>query len=101
MVHIIQFGVAGSIGFHVAHVTFVPRGCIRSGVRLVGGIEMRTCGSEICSTAIAKFVNMKTVLTRREAPDLCMHPHTIGDRRECDDAADFVACGRLQHRDTF
>ena len=101
MVHIIQFRVAGSVCFHIAHVALVPRGCIWPGMRLVGGIEMRARGTRIGCAAIAKFMDMKAVLTRRQARDLCVDLHAIGDRRECDGAADFIACGGMQHRNAF
>ncbi len=101
MVHIIQLRVAGSVCFHVAHVALVPRGCIGPGMRLIGGIEMRTCGTGIGCAAIAKFMYMKAVLTGRQARDLRVDLHAVGDRSECDGAADFVACGGMQHRDTF
>ena len=101
MVHIIQFCVAGSVCFHISHVALVPRGCIWPGMRLVRGIEMRACGTCIGCAAIAKFMYMKAVLTRRQARDLRVDLHAIGDRRECDGAADFIACGGMQHRDAF
>ncbi len=101
MVHIIQLRVAGSVCFHISHVALMPRGCIWPGMRLVGGIEMRACGTGIGCAAIAKFMDMKAVLTRRQARDLCVDLHAIGDRRECDGAADFIACGGMQHRNAF
>jgi hypothetical protein len=62
---------------------------------------MRARGTGIGCTAIAKFMDMKAVLTRRQARDLGVDLHAIGDRRECDGAADFIACGRMQHRNAF
>jgi len=79
----------------------VPRGCIGPGMRLVRGIEMRACGTGIGCTAIAKFMDMKAVLTGRQARELCVDLYAIGGRRECDGAADFIACGGMQHRDAF
>ena len=99
MVHIIQLGVAGSVCFYVAHVALVPRGCIWPGMRLVGGIEMRACGTCVGCAAIAKFMYVKAVLAGRQAHEFCMDLHAIRDRRECDGAADFVACGGMQHGD--
>ena len=101
MVQIIQLRVAGSVCFHVAHIALMPRGCIWPGVRLIGGIEMRARGTGIGCAAVAKFMYVKAVLTGRQARDLCMDLHAVGDRRECDGAADFVACGGMQHRDAF
>ncbi len=101
MVHIIQFRVAGSVCVHIAHVALVPRGCIWPGMRLIGGIEMRARGTGIGCAAIAKFMDMKAVLTGRQAHELCMDLHAIRARRERDGAADFIACGGMQHRDAF
>ena len=101
MVDVIQLGVAGSVCFHISHVALMPRGRIGPGMRLIGRIEMRACGTGIGCTAIAKFMDMKPVLTRRQARDLCVDLHAIGDRRECDGAADFIACGGMQHRNAF
>ena len=101
MVDVIQFGVAGSVCFDVAHVALVPRGCIWPGMRLIGGIEMCACGTGIGCAAIAKFVDMKAVLTGRQAHEPCVDLHAIGDRRECDGAADFIACGGMQDRNAF
>ena len=99
MVHIMQFRVAGSVCFHISHVALVPRGCIGPGMRLIGGIEMRARGTRIGCTAIAKFMDMKAVLTRRQARDLRVDLHAVGDWREGNGAADFIACGGMQHRD--
>ena len=99
MVHIMHFRVAGSVCFHIAHVTLVPRRRIWPSMRLVGGIEMRARGTRIGCTAIAKFMDMKAVLTRRQARDLRVDLHAIRDWRECDGTADFIACGGMQHRD--
>ena len=101
MVDIMHFRVAGSICFNVTHVALVPRGCIWPGMRLVRGIEMRACGTCIGCAAIAKFMDMKTVLARRQACDLRVHLHAIRDWRECDGAADFIACGGMQYRNAF
>src|SRR6478672_4169317 len=97
MVDVIEFRVAGSVCFDVAHIALVPRSCIWPGVRLIGGIEMRTCGTGIGCAAVAKFMYVKAVLTGRQARDLRVDLHTVGDRRECDGAADLVACGGMQH----
>jgi hypothetical protein len=70
-------------------------------MRLIGGIEMRACGIGIGCAAIAKFMYVKAVLTGRQAFDLCADLHAVGDRRECDGAADFIACGGMQHRNAF
>ena len=101
MVHIIEFRVAGSVCFHISHVALVPRGCVGPGMRLAGGIEMRACGSRIGCAAIAKFMDMKTMFTRREAGDLRVDLHAVGNWSECDGAGDFIACGGVQHRNRF
>ena len=101
MVHIIQLRVAGSVCFHISHVALVSRGCIWPGMRLIGGIEMRACGTGIGCAAIAEFVDMKAMFTGRQARDLRVNLHAVGDWRECDSAANFIACGRMQHRNAF
>ena len=101
MVDVIELCVAGSVCVHIAHVALVPRGCIWPSMRLIGGIEMRACGTGIGCAAIAKFMYVKAVLPRRQARDLCVDLHAIAGRRECDGAADFVACGGMQHRNAF
>ena len=101
MVHIIQFCVAGRVCFHISHVALVPRRCIWPGMRLVGGIEMRAGGAGIGCAAIAKFMDMKAVFTRRQARDLRVDLHTTSDRRKCDGARDFIACAGMQHRNAF
>src|SRR5262249_38381885 len=101
MVHIIQLRVAGSVCLDISHVALVSRGCVWPGMRLVGGIEMRACGAGIGSAAIAEFMDVKPVFTRRQTCDLCMDLHATGDRRKCDGAADIIACGGMQHRNAF
>ena len=101
MVYIIQLRIAGSVCFHVSHVAFVPRGCIWTGMRLVRGIEMCACGTGVGCAAIAKFMDMKAVLTRRQARDLRVDLHSIAGRNERDRAADFIPCGRMQYGDAF
>ena len=97
MVYIIQLRVAGSVCFHIAHVALVARGCVRPGMRLVAGIEMRASRAGIGCAAIAKLMDMKTVFARRQAGDFRVDLHAISDRRERNGAADFVARGGVQH----
>ena len=101
MIDIIELRVTGSVRFYVAHVALVPRGCVWPRVRLVGRIEVRACGTGIGCAAIAEFMDVKAVFARRQARDLCVNLHTIGDRRERDRAADFITRGGMQHRDAF
>ena len=101
MVHIIQLRVAGRVCFHISHVALVPRRCIWPGMRLVGGIEMRAGGAGIGCAAIAKFMDMKAVFTRRQARDLRVDLHTTSNRRKCDGARDFIARAGMQHRNAF
>ena len=101
MVHIIQFRVAGSVCFHISHVALVPLGCVGPGVRFVGGIEMSACGTGIGCAAIAEFMDVKAMITGSQARYLCVDLHAIGNLRKCDRAADFVACGGMQHRNAF
>jgi len=82
MVHIIQFRAAGRIRFDVTHIALVPRGGIRSGMRLIGRIEMRACGTGVGCAAIAKLMDVKAVFTRRQARDLCVNLYAISGRRE-------------------
>jgi len=70
-------------------------------MRLIGGIEMRACGTGIGCAAIAKFMDMKPMLTGRQARELRVDLHAVGDRRECNGAANFITCGRMQHRNAF
>jgi len=62
---------------------------------------VRACGTGIGCAAIAEFMDVKAVFARRQARDLRVDLHAIGNRRECDGAADFVACGGMQHRNAF
>ena len=101
MVHVIQFCVSGRVCFDIAHVTLMPRGGVRPGMRLTGGIEMCACGTGIGCAAIAKFMDMKPVFTRRQARDLRVDLHATSDRRKRDSAADFIARGGMQHRNAF
>ena len=101
MIDIIQLCVAGSICFDVAHVAFVPRRCIRCGMWLIRGIEMRACRTCVGCAAIAKFMYMKAVLSGSQARELCVNLHAIGARSKRNGAADFVARGGMQHRNTF
>ena len=98
MVDIIQLCVAGSVCFHISHVALMPCGCVGPGMRLIGGIEMRACGTCIGCAAIAELMHVESVLSRRQAGDLPVDVHAISDGRECDDAAYFVTCrGMKQH----
>src|SRR5262249_25433415 len=101
MVDVIQLRVAGSVCFHVAHVALVPRSCIWPGMRLIGGIEMRTGGTGIGCAAISEFMDVKAMLTRRQARNFCVHLYTVGNWRECDRTADLIACGGMQYRNAF
>jgi len=101
MVHIIQLRVAGSVCFHISHVALMSRGCLRPGMRLIGGIEMCARGTGIGCAAVAKFMYVKAVLTGRQAQELCVDLHAVGDRRECNGPADFIACGGMQYRNAF
>ena len=97
MVHIIQLCIAGSVCFHISHIALMPRGCVWPGMRLIGGIEMPACRTGIDCAAIAKFMDMKAVLTRRQTRDFRVDLHAISGRRERNGAADFIPCGRMQH----
>jgi len=67
-------------------------------MRLVGGIEMRAGGAGIGCAAIAKFMDMKAVLARRQARYLGVNLYATSDRRKCDGAADFIAHGGVDDR---
>ena len=101
MVDVIELRVARSVCFYVAHVALVPRGRIWPGMRLVGWIEMRACGTCIGCAAIAEFMDVKAMFTGRQACDLGVNLHTIRHRRECNSAADFIACGGMQYGNAF
>ena len=97
MIYIIQLRVAGSVCFHIAHIAFVPCGCVRPGMRLVAWIEMGASRAGIGCAAIAKFVDMKTVFARRQPRNFRVDLHAISNRSECNRAANFVARGGMQH----
>ena len=101
MVHIIELRVAGTVCFDIAHVALMPRSCVGTGMRLIGGIKMRACGTAIGCAAIAEFMDMKTMFTRCQAGDLRVDLHAIGDWSECDGAGDFVPCGGVKHGNAF
>src|SRR5215472_4728593 len=82
MVHVVQLGVAGSVCFDISHVALMARGCVGSGMRLVGGIEMCACRTEISCAAIAEFMHVKAVFSGSQACDLCVDLHATGDWRE-------------------
>src|SRR5438552_16345836 len=96
MVHIIELRVAGRVCFHISHVALVPRGCVGPGMRLVRGIKMRACGTAIGCAAIAEFMDMKAVFARRQARDLRVDLHAVGDWSEWDSAASFIGTGGMQ-----
>ncbi len=62
-------------------------GRLRAGVRFVGGIKMAAGGAGIGRAAIAKFMDVKAVLSGCKACDLCVHLHAIRDWREGDSAS--------------
>ena len=98
MVQILQLRFAGSICFHISHVAHMPLGGVWPGVRFVGWIKMRASGSRIGCAAIAEFMDMKAMISRGQARDLCMDLHAIGNFGKRDGAAQFVGSGRMKHR---
>ncbi len=70
---------------------------IGPGVRFVRGIEMSASRGQIGRAAISKFMHMKAMFTRTQARDFRLDLHPVGDFREPDSAADFVACSGMQH----
>src|SRR5215831_605201 len=97
MVHVVQLCVARTVCLGISHVALVSRSCIWPGMRLIGWIKMTACGSCIGSAAIAEFMDVEPVFTGRQTCDLRVDLHAVGDRRERDGAADFIACGGMQH----
>jgi len=98
MVQILQLRFAGSVCFHISHVAHMPLGGVWPSVRFVGWIKMSASGSRIGCAAIAEFMDMKAMISRGQARDLCIDLHAIGNFGKRDSAAQFVAAGGMKHR---
>src|SRR5438876_7825468 len=92
MVHIVQRCLAGSVRLNISHVTHVPFGCIRPGMRFVSWIKMGACGTRICRATIAEFMNVEPMVAGSKAYYLCTNLHSIGNFGEGNRAAQLVAC---------
>ena len=99
MVEVIHFRHARAIRFDVSHVAFVPFTRVRSAVRLIAGIEMSAGRARIRGAAIAKLVDVKTVLAGCKAGDFAFHTYAIGHFSKRDRAVHVVALRRVQYRD--
>ena len=99
MVEVIHFRHARAIRFDVSHVAFVPFTRVRSAVRLIGGIEMSAGRARIRGAAIAKLVDVKTVLAGCKAGDFAFHTYAIGHFSKRDRAVHVGALRRVQYRD--
>src|SRR5437016_7059516 len=98
MVDIIQFRLAGSVCLHISHVAYMPFQRVRPGMRLAGWIKMTAGGTRIRRAAIAKFMNVKTMIARRESCYLCLNLHAIGNFGKFDGASYLVPRGGMKHR---
>ena len=67
------------------------------GVRFVRRIEMSASRGQIGRAAISEFMDVKAMFTRTQARDFRLDLHPVGDFREPDCTADFVACSGMQH----
>ena len=74
---------------------------VRSGMRFVGWIKMTAGGTRIGRAAIAKFMNMKTMIARCESCYLCLNLHAIGNFGEGNGTAHLAAGCGMKHRDSF
>jgi len=99
MVHIIQFRLAGSVCVHVSHVAYMPFHRVRPGMRFVGWIKMSAGGTRIGRAAIAKFMNVKTMIARRESCYLCLNLHAIGNFSKGNCTAHLASGCGMKHRD--
>lgn len=98
MVEVIHFRHARAIRFDVSHVAFVPFTRVRSAVRLIAGIEMSAGRARIRGAAIAKLVDVKTVLAGCKAGDFAFHTYAIGHFSKRDRAVHVGALRRVQYR---
>ncbi len=101
MIEVIHFSRTRSIRFNIAHVAHVTCLRVRSGVGLVGWIEMSTGRGGIARAAIAEFMNVKTMLARSQAGDIRLNLDSVGDFSEGDSSAHFVARGGMELGDGF
>jgi len=99
MVHIIQFRLAGSVCLHVSHVAYMPFQRVRPRMWFVGWIKMSAGGTRIRRAAIAKFMNVKTMIARRESCYLCLNLHAIGNFGERNGTTHLAAGCGMKHRD--
>src|SRR6266850_916633 len=98
MVHILQCCFSRSVCFYISHVADVPLGIVRPGMRFVCGIKVRPGGTCICRAAIAEFMNVKTMISRRKPRYVCVDLYAVGDLSKSDSATYFVARCRMKHR---
>src|SRR4029077_19643630 len=99
VVHVLQFRFAGSVCLHISHVAYMPFEGIRPGMRFVGWIKMSPSGTRIRGAAIAKFMNVKTMIARCESCYLCLNLHAIGNFGERNGTAHLAAGCGMKHRD--
>src|SRR6476660_10565097 len=98
MVQVLQLRLAGSVCFHISHVAHMPLSGVLPGMRFVGWIKMSAGRTQIGRAAIAEFMDVKTMVPRSQARDLCIHLHAISDLGKRDGAAHLVATGGMKHR---
>ena len=92
---------ARAVGLDVAHVADVALRDVMSGMRIVRRIEMAAGRFAIGRRAIAEFVNVESMLARRESGEIGDDFHFIARFREGDGAFHVAAARGMQDCDGF
>ena len=87
MVHIFQRRLSRRVRLYISHIAHMPFGCIRSCMRFVGRIKMSASRTRIGCAAIAKLMDMKTMIARSQAGDFRPNLYPIGHFGESNGAA--------------
>lgn len=101
MVHVFERCLARRVSLHISHVAYMPFGYVGSRMRFIGWIKMSTSRARIGCAAIAELMDMKTMIAGSQASDFRPNLYAIGHFYEGNSTTDFVACGRMKHRDSF
>jgi hypothetical protein len=72
---------------------------VRPGMRFARWIKMSAGGTRIRRAAIAEFMDVKTMIARRESCYLCLNLHAIGNFGERNGTAHLAAGCGMKHRD--
>src|SRR6266478_1827865 len=70
-----------------------------TGMRFASWIKMSAGGTHIRRAAVAKFMNVKTMIARCESCYLCLNLHSIGNFGEGNGTAHLTAGCGMKHRD--